>query len=287
MASKPAQKKAQPKKPAARKTAAGFVAARAVPLALTMRQQRFVDEYMVDLNGKQAAIRAGYSAVTAEQIAYQLIQKTSVLAAIAAARKAQQERTQIDADRVVLEAWHIATADTRELVQVKLGCCRHCWGEGHKRQRTLAEFNSEREKHRAKGEADTDWDDQGGIGFNPLRDPHAACPECHGDGAARVVLGDTRKLSGAALALFAGAKQGKHGIEVQMHSKMDALEKLAKHFGLYEKDNQQKTDPLASLLHAIASGSGNGFAPVAADPERAAPAEKPSAFKPVQNPLDD
>ena len=65
-----------------------------------MRQQRFVDEYMVDLNGKQAAIRAGYSAVTAEQIAYQLIQKTSVLAAIAAARKAQQERTQIDADRV-------------------------------------------------------------------------------------------------------------------------------------------------------------------------------------------
>ena len=252
-----------------------------------MRQQRFVDEYMVDLNGTQAAIRAGYSARTANEQAARMLAIVSIQAAIAVARKAQQERTQIDADRVVLEAWHIATADTRELVQVKVGCCRHCWGEGHKRQRTLTEFNSDREKHRAKGEADTDWDDQGGIGFNPLAVPHETCPECHGDGAARVVLGDTRKLSGAALALFAGAKQGKHGIEVQMHSKMDALEKLAKHFGLYEKDNQQKTDPLASLLHAIASGGGNGFAPVATDPERSAPAEKPSAFKPVQGPLDD
>ena len=52
-----------------------------------------------------AAIRAGYSVATAEQIAYQLLQKTSVLAAITAARKAQQERTQINADRVVTEAW--------------------------------------------------------------------------------------------------------------------------------------------------------------------------------------
>lgn len=242
---------------------------------------------MVDLNATQAAIRAGYSTRTAQEQSSRLLSNVMVQAQISVARKAQQERTQIDADRVVMEAWHIATADTRELVQVKVGCCRHCWGEGHKRQRTLTEFNSDREKHSAKGESDADWGDQGGIGFNPLREPHSTCPECHGDGAARVVLGDTRRLSGAALALFAGAKQGRNGIEVQMHSKMDALEKLAKHFGLYEKDNQQKTDPLASLLHAIASGSGNGFAPVATDPERAAPAEKPSAFKPVQDPLDD
>lgn len=244
-------------------------------------QQSFVDEYLIDLNGTQAAIRAGYSATTAEQIAYQLLQKTSVLAGITAARKAQQERTQIDADRVVLEAWRIATADPRELVQVKVGCCRHCWGEGHKRQRTLSEFNAARERHRSKGEADADWDDEGGIGYSPLREPHPSCPECHGDGTPRAVLGDTRHLSASALALFAGAKQGKHGIEVQMHSKMDAIEKLARHLGLYEKDNQQKTDPLASLLHAIASGGGNGFTPVAHDPERvvAAPA---SAFVPTQ-----
>jgi len=47
-----------------------------------------------------------------------------------------------------------------------------------------------------------------------------------------------------------------------------ALEKLFKHHGLYERDNNQKTDPLTSLLHAIASGSGSTFKPVADDPER-------------------
>jgi phage terminase small subunit len=47
-----------------------------------------------------------------------------------------------------------------------------------------------------------------------------------------------------------------------------ALEKLFKHHGLYERDNSQKTDPMTSLLHAIASGSGSAFKPVADDPER-------------------
>ena len=84
------------------------------------------------------------------------------------------------------------------------------------------------------------------------------------------MLKDTRNLSPAAVALYAGVKQTKEGIEIKMHSKMDALEKLAKHVGLYEKDNQQKADPLASLLTRIASGNGNGFSPVQEDPERPA-----------------
>ena len=45
---------------------------------MTDKQQRFVDEYMVDLNATQAAIRAGYSPKNAEQVGYQLLQKTSV-----------------------------------------------------------------------------------------------------------------------------------------------------------------------------------------------------------------
>ena len=49
---------------------------------LTSRQQRFVEEYLVDLSATQAAIRAGYSPQTAEQISYQLLQKTSVSLAV-------------------------------------------------------------------------------------------------------------------------------------------------------------------------------------------------------------
>lgn len=67
--------------------------------------------------------------------------KPYIQAAIADARNVQQERTELDADRVGSEARNVILADPRELVQVKVGCCRHCSGEGL----TIGEFNHERE----------------------------------------------------------------------------------------------------------------------------------------------
>lgn len=266
-------KKAPPKAPAktTRKTRAPVKkegAKACVQLGLTPKQQRFVDEYLVDLNATQAAIRAGYSPNAAKEQGYEHLTKPHIQLAIAEARKAMQERTQITADRVVTELGLIAFADARELAEVKTGCCRHCWGEGFKFQRTLSEYNHDRGQWLEKGKDPMDFEEQGGIGFDALKLPHPECPNCGGDGDARVVLKDTRHLSPQALALYAGAKMGKYGVEVLFHSKMDAIEKLSKHLGLYEKDNQQKTDPLAALLHSIASGNGNGFVPVADDPER-------------------
>ncbi|WP_232081119.1 MULTISPECIES: terminase small subunit [unclassified Variovorax] len=237
-------------------------------VSLEPRQQRFVDEYLIDLNATQAAIRAGYSAKTAQEQSSRLLSNVMVSTAIGAARKQQQERTQITADKVLREAWNIAIADVRELVQVKVGCCRHCHGEGFRRQRTIAEYNHDREAFAKKGGMPAEFEEEGGIGFDLLRRPNPECTECGGDGHARVVVMDTRDLSEQARALYAGAKQGKYGLEVQMHSKDGALEKLFKHLGLYEKDNQQRIDPLASLLHSIASGNSSGFKPVARDPER-------------------
>lgn len=263
---KPAKEPAQT--PAKKRAAVKRVSAEDTPqLGLTPKQQRFVEEYLVDLNGAQAAIRAGYSPDTARQMATENLSKPYIQLAIAEERKAQQERTQVTADKVVTELALIAFADARELAEVKTGCCRCCWGEGFKFQRTVGEYNHDREQWLNKGKELADFEDQGGIGFNPLKLPHPECPNCGGDGDARVVLKDTRTLSQQATALYAGAKVTKHGIEVQMHSKMDAIEKLAKHLGVYEKDNQQKADPLAALLARIASGNSNGFTPVQDDPE--------------------
>jgi phage terminase small subunit len=65
---------------------------------LTPKQARFVAEYLVDLNAKQAAIRAGYSAKTAEWIGPQLLQKTHVAQAIANGQHKKANRLQITAD---------------------------------------------------------------------------------------------------------------------------------------------------------------------------------------------
>ena len=60
---------------------------------LTDRQQRFVAEYLIDLNATQAAIRAGYSKKTADRIGPELLGKTCVSEAIQAAKAARSKRT--------------------------------------------------------------------------------------------------------------------------------------------------------------------------------------------------
>lgn len=82
---------------------------------LTARQQRFIDEYLVDLNATQAAIRAGYSAKTARQIGEQNLSKVDIARAITEAKKAREVRIEITQDRVLKEAARLALFDPRKL----------------------------------------------------------------------------------------------------------------------------------------------------------------------------
>lgn len=68
---------------------------------LTDKQQRFVEEYLIDLNATQAAIRAGYSADTAAVIGCENLIKPNIQFAIAEAQKQRSERTQITQDEVL------------------------------------------------------------------------------------------------------------------------------------------------------------------------------------------
>lgn len=81
--------------------------------ALTPKQARFVDEYLKDLNGTQAAIRAGYSARTANEQAARLLAKASVIQAVAERMKAREKRAEITQDRVLAELAKIAFGDVR------------------------------------------------------------------------------------------------------------------------------------------------------------------------------
>lgn len=77
---------------------------------LNERQRAFVDEYIVDLNATQAAIRAGYSPRTAAEQACRLLTNVKVQAAVQAAKAARSERTEITADNVLRELAAIAFA---------------------------------------------------------------------------------------------------------------------------------------------------------------------------------
>ena len=209
--------------------------------ALTPKQAAFVAEYLIDLNATQAATRAGYSAKTAYAAGERLLKHVEVAAAIKAAMVARSERTEIKADRVITEAWSILTADPREFMEYRIGCCRYCWGVDNRYQRTTAEFVSAEAAYAAHCEAQIDagkpiaheFDPKGGPGFNKTREPNQECPECGGEGEGRPVFKDTRTVSKAAASLFAGVKTTKDGTEIRLHSKSDAMDKLMRHLGLY------------------------------------------------------
>lgn len=82
---------------------------------LTDKQKRFVEEYLIDLNATQAAIRAGYSEKTAADIGRQTLRKTPVAEAIRKALDARSEKTQIDAAWLLTRLAEEASADVADL----------------------------------------------------------------------------------------------------------------------------------------------------------------------------
>jgi len=76
--------------------------------ALSAKHKRFVQEYMVDLNGTQAAIRAGYSPKSASEQAYDLLRKPQIQEALAEQVKARSERCKLTADQVIGELMKLA-----------------------------------------------------------------------------------------------------------------------------------------------------------------------------------
>ncbi len=74
---------------------------------LTPKQEMFCREYLIDLNGTQAAIRAGYSEKTANEQASRLLVNVNIQSYIAKLKSERQERVKIDADWVLRRAVEI------------------------------------------------------------------------------------------------------------------------------------------------------------------------------------
>ena len=82
---------------------------------LNDRQRRFAEEYLLDLNAKQAAIRAGYSEATAEQQGSRLLSNVKVAEEIARLKAERSKRTKIDADWLLARLADEAEADVADL----------------------------------------------------------------------------------------------------------------------------------------------------------------------------
>lgn len=174
-------------------------------VGLSARVASFVAEYVKDFNGRQAAIRAGYSPKTADQQASRLLRSVKVKQALApqqAAKVAERaesiNRMELSVERTRLEIARLAYFDPRKA-----------------------------------------WDKDGApIPLHKLDDDTAAAiagfevmEQFEGNGEERRLVGHLKKYKVA--------------------DKNAALEKASKILGMYEKDNEQKANPLVALLEGM------------------------------------
>lgn len=162
--------------------------------ALTPKQERFVAEYLVDLNAAQAAIRAGYSPKAAKEQGARLLTNAHIQRAVQERRKEHQANTGLTVERVLTEAMRLAFFDIRKL--------------------TDAEGNP--------------------LPINQLDDDTAAA------------------IQGLELATERSRDEDGSGTVVRKYKIADknaALERLFKHLGLFQKDNDQNNP--AKALQAL------------------------------------
>ena len=197
-------------------------------MSLTPKQRRFVNEYCVDENATQAAIRAGCKESSAHVTACRWLKMAKIKEAIAERMEELAVAASLTPEMVLREWMKIAFADPNDLVQVRRTCCRYCYGLDHQYQWTEAEYEA------AVNKAVEAWkdtpDSAGGFGYNPNAEPAPECPECGGNGIAEVHVADTRKLKSHPL--YAGAEKTRTGIKVTMRDKDAALLNLSRYLGM-------------------------------------------------------
>lgn len=199
-------------------------------MAMTAKQKRFCDEYLVDLNATQAAIRAGYSKRTANEQGARLLANVSVQEYIESRKRDREKRIEVTQDRVIEELSYIAFAKASDYARVV-------------EKDAMVEV---------EGTMIPALDDEG----NPVKYR-----------TVEPILTD--KLTEEQKRAIAVIKKGRDGFEIKPYDKIKALELLGKHLGMWSSgaDNEEQQARIEKLKaetsqikgEDIDSGQDDGF----------------------------
>lgn len=236
-----------------------------MPRLSNSKEEQFCHEIVAGASAPNAALRAGYSAKTRKEIGYILMQRPHVQGRIAELERERNERADKrgqGVDAVIEYWWRVVNHDPNELSQNRTGCCRYCWGNDHMFQwKTKREFFDARKEETKKGPKREDGvpadelSDDGGYGYDVTKEPNPTCPECNGLGVTYQVFPDSRKLSENARAAYLGVKVTQRGLEVMSADRMQALDQIAKHLGMFKiKAEVDASEQMKAFLEAISGG---------------------------------
>ena len=167
---------------------------------MTAKQQLFCDEYLIDLNATQAAIRAGYSEKTARKIGQENLTKPDIQEYIQKKKADREQRTEITQDMVLRELAIIAFSNAADYAKV-----------------IEKELTQE-----IQGNVVPVLDAEGNPVFYKTVEP--------------ILTDNLTEDQKKALAVI---KKGRDGFDVKPYDKLRALEMLGRHLGMWDKKSEK------------------------------------------------
>lgn len=177
--------------------------------SLTDKQKAFCEEYIVDLNATQAAIRSGYSEESARQIATENLSKPNIQFEIERLKKARSKRTQITADRVLEELASVGYSKITDYLEV----VEKDVVVGYKKD--------------ASGQHDYE---------QPIFKTKKV-----------VEIKETKEMNPDAIKAISEIKHGKHGISLKLYDKLNALENIGRHLGIWKDRIEHDVNNISSV----------------------------------------
>lgn len=226
---------------------------------LTEKQIAFVEHYSSYRNATQAydfaydARGGGYETRRTE--GQRMLAHPAVQAAVKERSRIATHESGLGVAWLLDRFLRIANADPRELIGLKVGCCRRCYGEGNEYQwrqheyvEKMKQVDADNAVRRAYTAAIPYPEIAGGFGFNATLPPLEDCPHCHGEGVERFVPRDTDRLSDDALLLYGGVKVKKDGgYEIIIADQAKAAELAGRIMGAFN-DKLQVSGAIGAMV---------------------------------------
>lgn len=218
---------------------------------LNEKQAKFLEVYWATGN-KAEAYRRSHDPFVLSHIAARrgadLAANPLIVEAMQFMREQITERTGVTSADVLLRFLDIADADPDELIGLRVGACRYCYGDGGDYQWRAREYMAAVTK--AERNDDPLPDIAGGFGYDHTAPANDDCEECRGEGIERVVARDTSKLSPGAKLLYGGVKVTKNGVEIIIADRVKARENVARIIGAYD-DKLRLSGAVAAMTAVV------------------------------------
>ena len=194
---------------------------------LTEKQKRFVEEYILDLNGAAAVIRTGYEGNNPSELAYQFLQKKPVIDYVAELRREQAERVKVKVEDILQQYINLGTYDISDYFTnvYRIEYIRKDDKKGTRVKKKFGEVLTE-EEHNELPER-----------YKPYYHPNN-------------VLKDFNRLTKQQRAAIQGVKYDKYNnIVLTLSNKQQALDSLARHLGMFIDKSEVKTEGVTRIIN--------------------------------------